>query len=78
MNNLLLFLFPAVVLLIGAGIVMLVINDVVAGASPMRRCPRCGGKRSIVKQKSDELFSESLVWKCKRCGNERDEFGNPL
>ncbi len=53
-------------------------NDIDAEAATLQRCPKCD-HHSFRRLRPDEKVSaDSSNWRCTRCGNTTDEFGNAL
>ena len=53
-------------------------NDIAAETATVQRCPKCNHhsfRRLRVEEKESAAASN---WRCTRCGNETDEFGNVL
>ncbi len=57
-----------------ASVFGLFMNDINAEGAYAQRCPKCG-RRTLVRVRAGDPKSP---WKCTRCGNDSDEFGNKL
>lgn len=56
------------------GIFGLFKNDIDAESTYAQRCPKCD-RHTLVRVRAGDPKSP---WKCNRCGNDSDEFGNKL
>ena len=53
-------------------------NDVDAESAGIQRCPKCD-HHSLRRLRPDQKSPvDPANWRCTRCGNSDDEFGNPL
>lgn len=53
-------------------------NDIASETATVQRCPKCD-HHSFRRLRPEEMEApDSSHWRCSRCGNEKDEFGNSL
>jgi predicted RNA-binding Zn-ribbon protein involved in translation (DUF1610 family) len=62
----------------GLSVFGLISNDIDAEVTGVQRCPKCGHHSLSRLRRQDKQSPGDSNWRCTRCGNDTDEFGNKL
>jgi hypothetical protein len=61
-----------------ASIFGMIQNDIKAESAAVQRCPKCNHHSFRRLKPSEKGVADDSNWRCFRCGNDTDEFGNKL